>query len=226
MHKNFIELAEKFMEEARVCGNDQIVLKVASAVDAILAHFREEQKPPVRFEMLPAKDCGVHDLVKQMQDEARLGPTGAPETTALDVLRKMNDILPLGDMVYDIREREAQGWEGPQVVAWGLACAKMKKLLDEGPIKSDNGLQPWPENWPQYYHRNEPCDMKVGPCSCGAWHVEDEFTLEHDAMGTPYVNRDVKLFPCDHVSSGGYNSRCNCHICKDIRTSVAMRDRG
>lgn len=66
MHKNFLDVAEQCMEEARVCDNDKIVHKVASAVDAILAYFREQAKPPV-FTIPPTKDCGVHDLVKKMQ---------------------------------------------------------------------------------------------------------------------------------------------------------------
>jgi hypothetical protein len=39
-----------------------------------------------------------------------------------------------------------------------------------------NGLVPWPANWTDRHYNasHEPCDMLVGPCSCGAWHMESE----------------------------------------------------
>lgn len=49
---------------------------------------------------------------------------------ALEVLRKLNQIHPLGDYIYNIREREGQGWTGPKVTAWGKACDRARQLLD------------------------------------------------------------------------------------------------
>ncbi len=40
-----------------------------------------------------------------------------------------NPHMDLGDRVYDIREREGLGWEGPSVQAWGGAVTKAKQLL-------------------------------------------------------------------------------------------------
>jgi hypothetical protein len=40
-----------------------------------------------------------------------------------------------------------------------------------------NGLVPWPDDWTADRHFNadsQPCDMLVGPCACGAWHIETE----------------------------------------------------
>ncbi|MHB8108286.1 MAG: hypothetical protein ACYDH4_12820 [Candidatus Cryosericum sp.] len=39
-----------------------------------------------------------------------------------------------------------------------------------------NGRVLWPEDWldRHYNASNEPCDMLVGPCSCGAWHMESD----------------------------------------------------
>jgi len=278
MHKNFIELAEKFMEEARVCDNNKIVLKVASAVDAILAHFREEQKPPVRFELdvrpgdiVPGVKDIVATLAKAQQMQAVVNKLGSwasaaqddpgccaelkaiflelldlcgypelepvcpvadeqdridekmgeyidnvlnydgPEMTALEVLQLLNKVHPLGDMVYDIREREAEGWEGPKVKQWGHACEQMQKQFKQAeepvvlghqhtpqpyepsrvPEPVDNGMRPWPADWPAFYHRNEPCDMLIGPCSCGTWHSEGEFTLKYNPEGIPCVERHL-----------------------------------
>jgi hypothetical protein len=42
--------------------------------------------------------------------------------------------------------------------------------------RAGNGLVAWPSDWTDYHHNasHEPCDMLVGPCSCGAWHKETE----------------------------------------------------
>lgn len=52
-------------------------------------------------------------------------------------LRTMNDILNFGDRIYDVREREGMGWEGPQVKAYGDACASIQPYLKEGPKASE-----------------------------------------------------------------------------------------
>jgi hypothetical protein len=49
---------------------------------------------------------------------------------ALRVLYDLSQVMELGDLVYDIREREGQGWEGPKVQAWSNACERMRKLLE------------------------------------------------------------------------------------------------
>lgn len=38
------------------------------------------------------------------------------------------------------------------------------------------GIVPWPADWTDYHYNasREPCDNLVGPCSCGAWHYENE----------------------------------------------------
>ncbi len=163
--------------------------------------------------------------------------------------------MPLGDQCYTVRENEGEGWEGPKVVAWGIACAQMEQLFKKadqyvvhghqhihtepappetlvkafGCITGKNAepeqsaTQPWPQHWPPYHHRNEPCDMKVGPCWCGAWHVEGEFKLEKD--GTPYVNRKTLIWPGDHTGGDEYSSQCDCSQCKSFRVSVAHRGR-
>lgn len=40
----------------------------------------------------------------------------------------------------------------------------------------ENGLLDWPDEWTErvYNACNEPCDVLIGPCACGAWHhLED-----------------------------------------------------
>ena len=57
---------------------------------------------------------------------------------------------------------------------------KLRARYETCPIETlkagTNGLVSWPEEWTRYHHNacNEPCDMLVGPCACGAWHTADE----------------------------------------------------
>lgn len=50
-----------------------------------------------------------------------------------------------------------------------------------------NGVVPWPANWAdRHCNAGQPCDTLVGPCSCGAWHIESEdwvqsLLLKHNA---------------------------------------------
>jgi len=55
-------------------------------------------------------------------------------------------------------------------------------------LKRINGNVPWPLNWTDRHYNasQEPCDMLIGPCSCGAWHQEHEdwvqaMLLKHNA---------------------------------------------
>lgn len=39
--------------------------------------------------------------------------------------------VSLGDLVYEIREREGQGWDGPAVKAWSDAVTEAKAAVTE-----------------------------------------------------------------------------------------------
>jgi hypothetical protein len=42
-------------------------------------------------------------------------------------------------------------------------------------LRRINGVVPWPANWTdRHYNGGQPCDTLIGPCSCGAWHMESE----------------------------------------------------
>lgn len=42
-------------------------------------------------------------------------------------------------------------------------------------LRRINGVVPWPANWTdRHYNGGQPCDTLIGPCSCGAWHIESE----------------------------------------------------
>lgn len=44
----------------------------------------------------------------------------------------------------------------------------------------------------RYNGSNEPCDMWVGPCSCGAWHTQDEYDDLIEFLIEPNSNRTHK----------------------------------
>lgn len=41
-----------------------------------------------------------------------------------------NPSIDLGDMIYNVKDREGKGWEGPDVTAWGKALIEARKLLN------------------------------------------------------------------------------------------------
>lgn len=56
-----------------------------------------------------------------------------PSGDALTILRTLMDSYELGDLVYDVREREGLGWEGPKVKAYSNAVTAAKELLKAQP---------------------------------------------------------------------------------------------
>lgn len=52
-----------------------------------------------------------------------------------------------------------------------------------------------------YNASNEPCDMAIGPCSCGATHYGEMFGVprDHDALA------------------------CNCDVCRSFRATVGVQ---
>jgi len=50
------------------------------------------------------------------------------------VIVVVNELHNLSDAIYDVREREGEGWEGPKVKAYGEAISKLRALLKEGGI--------------------------------------------------------------------------------------------
>ncbi len=42
-------------------------------------------------------------------------------------------------------------------------------------LRRINGVVSWPANWiDRHYNGGQLCNVLVGPCSCGAWHTEQE----------------------------------------------------
>jgi hypothetical protein len=79
---------------------------------------------------------------RKLLDElcALLAPHGGESEGAVDVLKRIITSYGalrtaartlvaqnVGDFVYQIRERETEGWEGPKVKAWGEACETLRR---------------------------------------------------------------------------------------------------
>lgn len=47
-----------------------------------------------------------------------------------------NPNICLADKIYDVRESEGQGWDGPQVKAWSNAVTEAEAILKERGIPS------------------------------------------------------------------------------------------
>jgi hypothetical protein len=54
-------------------------------------------------------------------------------------------------------------------------------------LRRINGVVPWPADWTDRHYDalHEPCDTLIGPCSCGAWHEDEDWVramlLRHNA---------------------------------------------
>ena len=58
-----------------------------------------------------------------------------------------------------------------------------------------NGLLGWPkelEKTSLFNACNEPCDMLIGPCACGAWHQPEDWT---DLLNQ--YNLEIRDYPLD-----------------------------
>ncbi len=53
----------------------------------------------------------------------------SPGEAAIDVLRALFEVRDLGDIVYDVCEREGKGCDGPFATKWGDAVARAKMIL-------------------------------------------------------------------------------------------------
>lgn len=50
------------------------------------------------------------------------------------VIVAINKLHNLSDAIYDVREHEGEGWEGPKTKAYGEAINKLRELLKEGGV--------------------------------------------------------------------------------------------
>lgn len=76
-------------------------------------------------------------------------------------------------------------------------------------MSEENGLIPMPPGEIHYNGGYDPCDMKVGPCTCGAWHKEEY--LEHFEIAC-----DRELLMSYYKSVVAFINKGNCCLYADI----------
>ena len=47
----------------------------------------------------------------------------------IEGVQLLQDSASLGDFIYDIREREGLGWDGPKTKSWGMGCVLIKQAM-------------------------------------------------------------------------------------------------
>jgi hypothetical protein len=62
------------------------------------------------------------------------------EADAIAALRALltNEHIDLGDLVYQVREREGEGWDGPSVKAWSDAVVAAKDVIRRADSASES----------------------------------------------------------------------------------------
>jgi hypothetical protein len=50
---------------------------------------------------------------------------------AAEILAGFNKLISLEDLIYQVRDNEGLGWNGPKVLEWAGLCVRMQKLLKE-----------------------------------------------------------------------------------------------
>ena len=70
------------------------------------------------------------DFKKRITVYAKLIEAAPELLIALEALFS-NEHIDLGDLVYNVRESEGEGWEVPSVTAWGEAVTKAKEAIQK-----------------------------------------------------------------------------------------------
>ncbi len=91
--------------------------------------------PGALREIAPLAPIGLAPLMIQAADalEAQAAQLAANARRIEELAACIRDLLhaeyaDLGDFVYQVREREGQGWDGPAVKAWSAAVERAKAI--------------------------------------------------------------------------------------------------
>jgi len=78
---------------------------------------------------LPGEDAETH--VRRVSEIAWKNGGFIAESYLLDALKAIssNPHVNLGDLIYQVREREGMGWDGDAVKAWSDACDKVDAAI-------------------------------------------------------------------------------------------------
>lgn len=80
---------------------------------------------------MPADSSNGSELDRTVRDARVRCVLRDRGTVLLAAIETLDRILPLGDRVYDVREREGKGWEGPQVMEYSNALEVIQSIIKE-----------------------------------------------------------------------------------------------
>ncbi|MES2352097.1 MAG: hypothetical protein V4641_31405 [Pseudomonadota bacterium] len=82
-----------------------------------------------------ARVAGGFDLrhCPHAEEKARLA-AAAPELLAALLALTSNPHLHLEDLVYNVRDREGEGWDGPAVKAWSEAVTAARAVISKATV--------------------------------------------------------------------------------------------
>lgn len=100
-------------------------MKPLETISQEVADIARQQRPvyaTVMGALIEAREPLLKEIQQLQEENQRL-------KEALTGLMK-NPSIDLGDMAYRVKEAEAKGWEGPDVIAWGQAVQNARKLIE------------------------------------------------------------------------------------------------
>lgn len=103
--------------------------------DEMLGSIAEMTHPRVgvaRYQMLTPEEWQAQ-ADRRAERRAEFDAAASKKDDPLDILRALmtNPHIALADQIYEVREREGQGWDGPAVKAWGDAVTKATEILKQ-----------------------------------------------------------------------------------------------
>lgn len=153
-----------------------------------MSEFCPRCTAPLEITRDPARLCEVCGWFGDQQEVLLTPPRGDvfnPVLAAAQTLELYRDVCRkelIAEQVYDAgsatdadlrRVRIARRHAVHAMIEMFVA---LRNRATKQQLNRMNGQVLWPKNWTDRHYNasHEPCDMLVGPCSCGAWHMESE----------------------------------------------------
>jgi hypothetical protein len=153
-----------------------------------MSEFCPRCNAPLETAQDPARLCEVCGWFGDWQEVLSTPPKSDvfnPITAAAQALELFRDVCRkelIAEQVYDAGNATEADLRQVRVARRHATHALIEMFValrawtPKRRLERVNGLVPWPEDWPDRHFNasREPCDMLIGPCSCGAWHTETE----------------------------------------------------
>ena len=154
-----------------------------------MSEFCPRCTAPLETARDPARLCEVCGWFGDQQEALLVPPRGEvfnPVLAAAQTLELYRDVCRkelIAEQIYDAgnateadlgRVRIARRHAAHSIIE--MFVVLRSRVTAKQQLKRINGSVPWHPDWTDRHYNatNEPCDMLIGPCSCGAWHQEHE----------------------------------------------------